>query len=287
MQSNVEPNPIAVEKWVKPPIRLVDLESGQKIRLQLRKMAFANELRDLPSDMLKVHELLIEQRANRNANTYAMVAAWNKLRVHDHYWTTFHFTSESEYLAYYGLPDGATLAAWTVMVNLFDKATFIILGDEILSYMMRTVGEYQEDTEERKKDYQKIFDRYCDERETFDKTAFYDTIRRYVVQKYEEPRAQAEQVSIEEWRRKRQTNARGTALRRQVVVVGIKGPDADGNRPRVEQDFAWKREMCAACRDKLAVIEAYEQYVIELEALIHNKLPRQRLPNKPDLIKEI
>lgn len=279
-------NPIEAEKWVKPRLHLVDPDSGEKIRLQLRTMAFAKELRGLPSDMLKVHELLIVQRSERNANTYAMVAAWNKLRVHDRYWTTFHFTSEAEYLAYYGLPDGTTLAAWTVMVNLFDKPTFVLLGDEILSYMMRTVGEYQENTDERKNDYQTIFDRYCDLNDTFDKTAFYDMIRRYVVEKYEEPRAKAESISLEEYRKKRQADARGTTLRRQVVDVGIKGPDAHDNGPRVEQDFAWKRELCAACRDKLAIIEAWQHYAEELEALIRKKMPRQRLPAKPRLIKD-
>ncbi len=288
MNLSREANPIAAEKWDKPPIRLLDPDSGRKIRLQLRKMAFSKELRDLPSDMLKVHELLIEQRSNRNANTYAMVAAWNKLRVHDHYWTTFHFTSESEYLAYYGLPDGSTLAAWTVMVNLFDKSTFVLLGDEVLSYMVRIIGEHQDNTEERKKDYQAIFDLYCNRHETFDKTAFYDTIRCYFMQKYEEPRAKAEAVSLEEWRRRRSARTRGTALRRHVVDVGVRSPSSKtGEGARVEQDFVWKREMCASCKEKLEIIEAWQHYAEELETVIRKHLGRQKLPKKPKLIKEM
>lgn len=279
-------NPITAEKWDKPPIRLVHPDSGKKIRLQLRKMAFKKELTGLPADMLQIHELLIAQRSERNANTYAMVAAWSKLKVHEHYWTAFHFTSESEYLAYYGLPDGATLAGWTVMVHLFDKATFILLGDEILSYMMRTIGEYEEETEERKKDYQMIFDRYCDAHDYFDKTMFFDTIRRYVVQKYEEPRAQAEAVSLEEWRRQRQVNMRGTALRRSVVNVGVQGPTHDGG-PRVEQDFAYRRELCSACKEKLSIIEAWQHYAEDLETMIRKHIGRQRLPPKPELIKKM
>lgn len=283
--NSVQANPIEAAKWEKPPIRLVDPDSGEKVRLNLRQMAFKKELSGLPKDMLKVHELLVAHRSERNTNTYAMVAAWNKLRVHDHYWTTFGYLSESDYLAYYGLPDGTTLAAWTVMVNLFDRPTFILLGDEVLSYMMRTIGEYQEDSEERKSDYQAIFDRYCDGHDYFDKPVFYDVIRRFVVQKYEEPRAQAEAVSLEEYRRKRQLDMRGTALRRSVVDVGVRGSGADGDGPRMEQDFSYKRELCPSCKEKLALIEAWQHYAEELETVIRKHLGRQKLPVKPKLIK--
>lgn len=285
MKPNIEANPITVERWTKPPIRLVHPDTGEKVRLQLRKMAFSKELSNLPSDMLKVHELLIEQRSNRNANTYNMVAAWSKLRVHDQYWTTFKFSSEAEYLAYYGLPDGTTLAAWTVIVSLFDKATFVLLGDEVLSYMMRAVGEYQKNIEERKKDYQSIFDLYCDAHDTFDKTVFYNKIRQFVAQKYEEPSAKAADISPEQWRRQRSANARGTSLRRRVVDVD--GAKQSPDSAPIKQEFEYEREIpCVFCKEKLAIIEAWECYAEELETVIRKHLGREKLPKKPQLLRE-
>lgn len=142
--------PVTAVKWDKPPLPFVDPDTGEKIKLRLRKMSFAREVSSLPGDILELHKLLIKYRSNRNSDIYMIVSVWNKLRVYDKFWISLNFTSEEEYLAYYGLPEGLTLASWTIMVNLFDRATFVLLGDQVLNYMIRAIGQYQSDTDERK-----------------------------------------------------------------------------------------------------------------------------------------
>lgn len=275
--------PETAAKWNQPPIPLIDPETGEKIKLCLRRMSFAREIATLPVDMLKVHEIIIKQRATRNESVYMMVAAWKKLHVYHKYWTSFKFASEEEYLAYYGLPDGMTLAGWTVMVNLFDKATFVLLGDEVLSFMMRVVGEYQNDTDERKKDYQGIFDNYCSGRDSFDKAAFYRTAQHYVSKKYEEPLAKKEGVTREVWRKKKLVHSIGVRRRREITEA----PEKQTYGPRVEHDFSWKREQCPHCREKLEVVKAYQKYVAQLERTIVEKLGKQHLPKRPEELKKI
>ncbi|HLD63810.1 MAG: hypothetical protein A3C11_01185 [Candidatus Sungbacteria bacterium RIFCSPHIGHO2_02_FULL_49_12] len=169
------------------PVIALEDEDGKKLRLQLRMMSFRQELSSLPQDAAELHKMLITARGKKNETIYQMVLIWNKLASkHKNYWTAMHFASEPEYLAYYGLPDGNTLAQWTVMVNLFNRTTFVLLGDEALSFMMHAVGEFQTNAEMRKKDYGEIFDHYCREHESFDKTAFYDVVWKFVQNRYKE-----------------------------------------------------------------------------------------------------
>jgi hypothetical protein len=274
---------VALSTVNQPPIPLLDPDTGKKVKLKLRHMSFARELDSLPSELLKIHQLLIESRASLNQNTYLMVAAWNKLRIYDHYWTSFKFGSEDEYLAYYGLADGTTLAGWTIMVSLFDRSTFVLLGDEVLSFMMRSVGEYQPDTDERKKDYQKIFDLYCAMRDSFDKSTFYRTVRDYVLQKYEKALASEAGLPVEKWQQQRSIQSKGSRKRRQVVAAASKQTFG----PHLASDFVWQSEVCSYCVAKAEAIKLFQEYVGELEKIVSTKLGRRYLPKKPEKIKSI
>lgn len=263
-----------------PAIPLIDILTRRKVTLRLRTMSFRREIGALPSDMRELHELLIEYRNKGNENTYMIVSAWNKLRIYEDFWKPFKFQSESEYLAYYGLPDGATLAGWTVMVNLFDKATFVLLGDVVLSFMMRMIGQYQPDTDARKKDYQEIFDRYCRAHDAFDKTTFYNLIQRYVAEMYEKPRAQEAGISHEKWLRNRGLQHQGKTRRRVIRDA----PNVQGIGPKITQDFDWQDEQCSHCVSKLAVINAFQAYTEMLEARILENLGREYLPDRPAIL---
>jgi hypothetical protein len=246
-------------------------------------MSFSREIEDLPIDMLKLHEMITEKRLAGNEIIYDTVAAWNKLRKYERYWTSFKFSSEDEYLAYYDLPDGVTLASWTVMVNFFDKSTFLLLGSEVLSFMMRSVGEYQNNTDERKKDYQAIFDKYCDTRDDFDKTDFYKTVRHYVGMKYERPLAKQAGLSHEDWQRQQSVRSNGERKRREVVTVSTKQEFG----PKIDHDFSWKHERCSLCQAKIEIIEAYKEYVSKLELVVSKNLGKQHLPYRPGALKNI
>jgi len=260
-----------------PAIPLIDIATRKKVALHLRTMSFRREIGALPADMRELHALLIEYRNKGNENTYMVVSAWNKLGIYEEFWKPFKFQTEAEYLAYYGLPDGATLAGWTVMVNLFDKATFVLLGDVVLSFMMRMVGQYQSDTDARKRDYQEIFDRYCRAHEAFDKTTFYDLIQRYVVEVYEKPKAQEAGMSREQWLRDQQLQRREKTRRRVIKDA----PNVQTFGPKIAQDFDWQDEQCPYCLSKITVIKAFQEYAHALEETIRKNLGPEYLPARP------
>lgn len=274
---------LLADKYNQPPIPLVDLDTGEKIKLRLRRMSFRREISSLPSDMLQLHELLISRRGERNAAIYNMVACYEKLRVYPDFWTTFQFSSESEYLAYYALPDGRTLAAWLVMVNLFEKATFILLGDDVLSYMLRAVGQHEESPDGRKKAYQEIFNRYCSLYDSFDKTAFFDVMRRFVQETYEQPQAEAAGLKHEEWTRLQHQRRTGVTVRREIVPTEEKQQFG----PKIQQDFKWNARNCPYCVSKNTIILDFQRYTDQLEQIISENLGHERIPERPLAIRDL
>lgn len=276
---------LTAEAYNRPPIPFVDINTGKKIRLRLRTMSFEREIGDmnLPADMLERHRLFIFYRNKQHEDRYMMVAVWRSFAIYERYWISFGFQSEEEYLIYYGLPDGSTLAGVTIMVSLFDKATFILLGEEVLSYMIRAVGEYQKDTDARKKNYQAIFDRYCEKHEAFDKATFYDEIRRYIIEVYEQPLAEQEGLNREQWLRERQIK-KAERTKRRVIVKAIQGQQVT---PRIEHDFEWREERCPYCLSKITIIEAFQNYTRRLETIIREKLGAEQLPEKPPIIQNL
>ena len=263
--------------WNQPAIPLIDIETRKKVKLRLRTMSFRREIGSLPSDMRELHELLVEYRNKEHESTYMMVSVWNKLRIYEDFWKPFKFQNEAEYLAYYGLPDGATLAGWTVMVNLFDKPTFVLLGDAVLSFMMRMIGQHQPDTDARKRDYQEIFDRYCKVHDAFDKATFYDLIRRYITEAYENPRAQEAGMNREQWLRDREMQRREKTHRRVIKDA----PNVQTFGPKIAHDFEWQEEQCPYCVSKITTIKAFQEYTRLLEDIIQMKLGPDRLPQRP------
>jgi hypothetical protein len=246
-------------------------------------MAFQKELEELPSDMKALIELLIQSRSRINGGIYETVTIWNRLRNYDNYWLNFRFDSEAQFLAHYCLPDGTTLAQWTVMAQLFDRATFVLLGDEVLLYMMRWVGQYQAGADERKKDYEIIFDRYCRAQDDFNKLAFYDVVRKYVIERYEKPLAKQAGMSHVEWLKHRAKQARGKIFRPQVVDASR----AQFRSPKVQRDFAWKQDECPYCSTKTQIIQNFIAYTRQLEQLVAKSQSEVALPKKPDNLRSL
>lgn len=247
--------------------------SGKKIQLQLRTMTFWKELAPLPEEIARLHEMLIAARGRRNESIYQMVLVWNKLASkHKNYWTAMHFASEPEYLAHYGLPDGTTLAQWTVMATLFDKDTFVLLGDEVLSFMMLAVGEFQTNAEIRKKDYGEIFNHYCREYESFYKAAFYDMVWKFVQNRYEQQvkgRARRPQPIRPSSRRGAATALRPPATKSDTP----ERPAIDRIPEKIDTFSGWlKRAAVEALkmskRERLAVHGSLSQLISEAEQVI-------------------
>ena len=274
---------LTAEKYYQPPIALVDPESGEKVKLHLRTMTFQREVSLLPKDLLELHNLFVTRRTGRNEDVYMLVMTWNKLRAYARFWTSFKFQSEAEYLAYYDLPDGTTLGSLTVMVELFDKPTFTLLGETVLNFMIRLVGEYQDDTDVRKKDYQSIFDRYCKFNENFDKTTFYGAVRHYVTEKYEKPKAEEAGVTREQWVRQKKAFLFGTSRQR----VTHPAPEKQTFGPRVERDFEWQKRECSACVSKITIIKDALRHIKKLEEVIQKQLGKDGVPKRPLILQNL
>jgi hypothetical protein len=234
------------------------------------------------------------ESANRNKSLYNVVAGWCRLKRYENYWRSFHFDSEFAFLDYYGFPEEATLRQLEVIVNLFDRPTFILLGEKILSNLLLRVSKYQQDVDEKKRDYQAIFDRYCKNHEAFDKTTFNLTMRNYLEAKYAKPEdGKADDGKArEEWiRRKEEKKRKGKpdpfqpGESKQRVIRKASGDQKYD--PHVEHDFEWKTVYCTACKDKIAIIEDLLLQLKICEDMICNHLGKGEVPVRPPRIRDL
>lgn len=280
----------------KPRLRLVDPETGKKIRLSLRKMDFTKELSKVPKNPLKNHEAIISCRGDQNAATYNMVLNWKQLcRSGDYWWKNFGCNTEAEYLAYYGLPDGSTLGHWAVMVQTFDRATFVLLGPEVLAFMMRLVSEHQKNADTQKLDYQAIFDRYSKAHESFDRTDFCDTVRQYIAEQY------AWQIREREGRREEERRGRERAVATSSPTAATVATPANGETTEamfVATTLAVEQlndgriaalaspAACTECARKEEILAEFDRYVSNLEGIISTRLSPKALPYKPKVLQQ-
>ena len=275
---------LSIEQFDKPPIPLINPDTGEKVKLRLRRMSFAREISALPSDILEIHKILVEGRRSKNESIYVIVSAWNKLSIYEEYWKSFNFTSEIEYLTYYGLPDGSTLAGWTVMVNLFDKSTFVLLGEQVIAFMMRLVGHFEKNPDKRKQAYQSIFDNYCSLYDNFDKNSFFEILRKFIRKNYEEPLAEQAGSTIEEYRlSQRISKKRAPRKYRKRVLVDT---DKQEIMPMIPKDFQWEDGSCSHCIPKILIIGICKKYIEELERIVNESNP-SLLPKRPEEIREL
>ena len=267
--------------WTQQAIPMVN-KAGKKIKLHLRRMSFEREIADLPADIKKLHKMMTDIRGSQNENVYMAVAAWKKLRCYDRFWTSFGFALEIEYLSYYDLPDGATLAGWSFMVEHFDKDTFVLLGDEVLRFMMRSVSEYHDTAEKKKHDYQAIFDTYCGMYDGFDKQAFYSVIRRYVEDTYVKPELDKQNITREEWVRRKAAQRRDKTVYTRKRFKAPQGKTTlDGDQPK---DFQFKTRTCPVCIRNAEIMEAARTYIANLENVIRQRLGEKAVPHRPKLL---
>lgn len=250
-----------------PPASVIPLPllppGQQKLRLRLRHMRFTQELSHLPNDLRALHTLLLQNRSLRTETIYNLVCTYRKLSAIDPApWPTLGFHSDCEYLAYFDLPDGKTLAGWTVLVQLFEKETFLLLGLDVLNFMVRWVGKYQLSSDLRKADYQEIFNTYSATHPNgFDKESFYATIRSFVEKKYLD-NVQPAQLKISSGRLERITTI---------------SPNASSSPPPTDGDFAWPLRQCPQCKQKNQDLSTLLSYISSLEETLESyHLPYKR-----------
>jgi len=263
MAKSVSVTAVISRQSQRPVIRLKDKD--KKVRLRLRQSSFQVELNKLPESTRPLVELLIQSRTRTNGSIYETVVIWNKLRTHDRYWKSFDFASEAQFLAHYGLPDGLMLASWTVMINLFDRATFVLLGEDVLLYMMRWVTQFQSNASERRKDFENIFNRYCRQHDSFDKMSFFDTIRLYTAERYPSSDTAKPLLGTGRGRRGKSKKAYALAMR----------------------ELFFQNEKCSLCSSHKTLIKQFVSYIQQLECIVREKLGEDMLPKKGDDLQEL
>ena len=130
---------------------LSDTLNMAKLHLSLRFVKFETEMRrmNLPQDVKTLLEALLVEREKELEHKYQMVFIFSQLQQKGSFWQDFGYNSIDELLASLDLPNGKTLGMWEILVRLFDKETFMLVGDEALSYMTFQISQHQKDIDQK------------------------------------------------------------------------------------------------------------------------------------------
>ncbi len=258
---------------------LADTPIKAKLHLSLRFVKFETEMQrmSLPNDIKTLLEALLEEREKELEHKYQMVFIFSQLQQKGSFWQDFNYNSIDELLASLDLPNGKTLGMWEILVRLFDKETFMLVGDEALSYMTFQISQHQKnDVDQRKRDYQAIFDAYCASYTVFDKPTFYKTVNRYVNKHYVmKVVSKFDDKDID----KTPTKNEPPGVRRVRIIRPIKEGVAQSIEPRLKNDFAIETNQCKGCRERDTKLNELQEYSLALEQIIIEKIGESSLPS--------
>lgn len=255
----------------------------EKISLNLRKLRFESEIKHAgyPTNMEEAINRFIQVRADMIEGRYEQVMLYIYIQQFGTFWQDFGCKSLDEWLANLDMPTGSTLANREIMVRLFSKDTFILLGDEILGEMMYLVSRFQTDPEKKKADYARIFDAYCKMNDSFDKTEFRKIVNWYVNTNYASKRIEVEDTKA----RPPRDVAKGISSVKVARPVGeivvdemepIEAIQEEDTTPLPESpmDFVIEHRLCAGCR-------ARDAYIAQLRRVIVSEIGLNRVPERP------
>ena len=274
-----------------------------KLHLKLRSgLSFTAELErmQLPNDVEGLIRSLNQAREDQRCALYNCVFVFCKLKARKgSFWEDYNdptgskFKSLDHFLAALDLPNGATLAGWEVLVRFFDKETFVQVGPDTLGYMCSQISSYQKNTDQRKIDYQKIFDAYSAKYSVYTRAYFMDTVNRYVNKTYAlRLMKQKEAKYFDPDTRPVKRQPVGTHRKR--VVVEVK--ERQILKPAVENDFEIEEAQCGGCSLRDAEIKKLSKrigvlvdYALALEAVLAKKVGKDKLEeilsiSRPDFL---
>lgn len=229
--------------------------------LELRGTDLDREILDagLPEDALSLITLAISERQKGLDSRYQMVLIYRKIKSQGKFWIAFGYRTLDELLVSLDLPNGGQLARWEQLVELFSKDTFLLIGDEALSYMTSLVGQYQLKAQLRKRDYQSIFEGYCREHSSFDRASFYQHINSYVNNLYSGSKA---------------VRTRRKPARKASNIY----------QPKLNRD-AMRPAGCLQCEENRRLVTALSSYISTLEGVIRRELGERYVPARPPAIR--
>lgn len=255
-----------------------DLDNYGRLRLQLRTLQFNAELSkmNLADDIRELIHYLLWCRRQSFEFKYEMVFIMSKLGQKGSFWLDFGFNSLDDLFIHLDLPNGTTLGMWEVLVRLFDKETFLLVGDEVLGYMTRVISLHQSDSNIRKSDYQAIFDAYCTSYPTFDKKSFIGTVDRYATKKYLLEAQYGEEVKPSR-----------AGLKKGQVAIRVLEPISQGRQegPQLIHDFSIQVTQCSGCQSRDKALLSYNAHLAKLERIISQQ--GGDVPNRPLILEKV
>lgn len=256
----------------------------EKITLNLRKFRFEPEIKDAayPSDLTESINRFIQLRADMIENRYEQVTLYIHMKQFGSFWEDFGCVSVDEWMAKLDLPGRDTLGMREIMVRLFSRETFLLVGDEILGEMIFLVSRFQTDPERKKADYQRIFDAYCKVNDSFDKTEFRKIVNWYVNTNYASKTIEVEDVKARPPRQLKK-GVSSVKVARPVSEIVVGEQEAQANEEALEpipdlpestMDFVIEHRLCSGCR-------ARDAYIALLRRVIVDEVGLNRVPERP------
>lgn len=248
---------------------------SQKLRLNIRRHNIEMELvkMHLPHDVKELMHLALEERRRGLEGRYNLVCIWVRAKNKGEFWRKFDCRTLDQLLARLELPNGKTIAMWEVLVRLFDKETFLLVGDEVLEYMTTLVSKYQKGAKQGLVAYQEIFDAYCAKHEAFDKNSFYKIVYWYVNTKYVSPK-------------EKQAAAGGgrSTTSHSLDRDPYRRPAGEPSPGRGPQEAREDNQKCPHCENRKFVIKIAKEHVLRLETVIEQNLGKGYIPPRPKVL---
>jgi hypothetical protein len=243
---------------------LVKKDEGQGVRLTshddfiqlgLRSRSLEQEIEEacLPGNSAKLLDMALQSRHEIFNGRYNQVAVWIEMKKHGDFYKKLGYRTLEDLWIELGLPGGTTLAYWENIVRTFDKDTYLLIGDDCLSYLVRYISSFQSDSELRRRDYQQIFEAYTANNNSFDTRSFRRQINLYVNSHYVAP-------ALDE---PKQTKPKKVQTRRMPV-----------------------NEPCPECTEKGQLLTATISHIESLENFIADQLGRAFIPHRPGRLLE-
>jgi hypothetical protein len=236
-----------------------------RIKLGVRTLKLEKEIAQmkLPRDVEEAARLTLQMRNDELEARYNKTLRFIHLQSLGDFCTVFGCKSTQEWLAQNDLSCGSALASQEILVRLFDKQTFMTVGDVMLDDMTFLVSKHQSDSELRKRDYQAIFDTYLKSNDTFDKVEFRKILYWYVNTTYKPEGRDTKDNTA----RPPRAEPKGWASQKKP-----RPNESEASAAELPNDFEVETRPCAC---------GWREYALELENIIRSELGAKRLPARP------
>lgn len=263
----------------------IGYEGQDRLSLNLRQLRYESEMQSmgLPADLQACIKFQLDLRAETLENKYKQVFAYTQLQKFGSFWEDFGCRSLDEWLATVDLPTGTTLANREVMVRMFSKETFVLIGDDMLGEMMLLICRVQPNTEKRKADYQAIFDAYCKSYTSFDKSKFREILYWYFNTNYSMAAGKKVENIKASPPSELPTGTHYVKTAKPVAEIRPYYPENESSKteqvatPNMPIDYVVEQRTCLGCRLR-------DGYIEELERVVKASLGESHLPPKPERI---